>query len=399
MDKNFNKLKKQVKGITLVALVVTIIVLLILAGVALNLSLGEDGIFKRAQEGARTYQNASQNEKIELDKVSNYIDDYLNGNKDDEDPKPIESTLGLVTGEERTNTEVNDSYGNKVVVPAGFKIVNPEENVTDGIIIEDVSAGDSNTKGNQYVWVPIGNVKYNIRGEYKTINLGRYDFESNSSGELKQSADNYTEVVEIDVGQEYNYIERTSEAGNTMAKNLGDYITKAKNAGGYYIGRYEAGKVEDNENLFNIKEGQTVYNNITQPNAVTLARNLYSSNNNFESDLINSYAWDTAIVFIQTFSGDPDYSKQKPLQTTITTTGNSHDSSNNYDVRCNIYDVSGNVCEWSTETYTSNNNPYVGRGGSYFSSNFYTAIRTGFSTSHFGIAVGFRATLYLEPNE
>ena len=59
---------------------ITIIVLLILAGVALNLSLGEDGIFKRAQEGARTYQNASQNEKIELDKVSNYLDDYLNGN-------------------------------------------------------------------------------------------------------------------------------------------------------------------------------------------------------------------------------------------------------------------------------------------------------------------------------
>ena len=55
---------KEVKGITLVALVVTIIVLLILSGVAISLSLGDDGIFKRAKEGAKTYQSASRNEKI-----------------------------------------------------------------------------------------------------------------------------------------------------------------------------------------------------------------------------------------------------------------------------------------------------------------------------------------------
>ena len=64
-----------------------------------------------------------------------------------------------------------------------------------------------------------------------------------------------------------------------------------------------------------------------------LSRNLYSSNNNFQSDLINSYVWDTAIVFIQTFREDSDYSKQKPLQTTLTTTGNAHDLKNNYDIR------------------------------------------------------------------
>ena len=71
------KLKKQVKGITWVALVVTIIVLLILSGVAISLSIGEDGIFRRAQEGAKVYQNARENEKIELDKVSNYIQNIL----------------------------------------------------------------------------------------------------------------------------------------------------------------------------------------------------------------------------------------------------------------------------------------------------------------------------------
>ena len=72
-----NKVKKEIKGITLVALVVTIIVLLILAGVAISFTLGEEGIFKRAKEGAEIYQNASENEKIELDKVSNYIQNIL----------------------------------------------------------------------------------------------------------------------------------------------------------------------------------------------------------------------------------------------------------------------------------------------------------------------------------
>ena len=45
---------------------------------------------------------------------------------------------------------------------------------------------------------------------------------------MKQSADNYTSVVEIDVGDNYNYKEVTSGANNTVAKNLGDFITKSK---------------------------------------------------------------------------------------------------------------------------------------------------------------------------
>ena len=135
MEKGIKKIGKNIRGLTLVALVVTIIVLLILAGVAINFTIGEDGIFRKAQEGANAYQNASQNEKIELDKISNYIDNYTNENKSDEEVDEIESTLEIVIGEEKTNTEVNDKYGNKVVVPAGFKIINPDEDVTKGIII------------------------------------------------------------------------------------------------------------------------------------------------------------------------------------------------------------------------------------------------------------------------
>ena len=52
--KLLEKIKKQVQGITLIALVVTVIVLLILAGVAINLTVGDNGLFKRAQNAADT---------------------------------------------------------------------------------------------------------------------------------------------------------------------------------------------------------------------------------------------------------------------------------------------------------------------------------------------------------
>ena len=79
--KDLKKIKKDVKGITLIALVVTIIVLLILAGIALNLTIGENGLFTRAQNAANTWQLAEQNEQQALQGFSDMIDDILNGPK------------------------------------------------------------------------------------------------------------------------------------------------------------------------------------------------------------------------------------------------------------------------------------------------------------------------------
>ena len=139
-----------------------------------------------------------------------------------------------------------------------------------------------------------------------------------------------------------------------------------------------------------------MYNSITQSKAAELAQNLYRSNSNFESDLINSYAWDTAIVFIQTFSGDTDYSQQTRLQSGRTTTGNAHDSNNNYDERCNIYDMAGNVREWSTETSTNSIAPCVSRGGIYNDSSFYTAGRYNNYTRDSRTDLAFRSILYVK---
>ena len=74
------KIKKQVKGITLIALVVTIIVLLILAGVALNLTIGENGLFTRAQNAANTWQLAEQNEQNAMNNLASWMDSVLGSN-------------------------------------------------------------------------------------------------------------------------------------------------------------------------------------------------------------------------------------------------------------------------------------------------------------------------------
>lgn len=71
---------KQQKGITLVALVITVIVMLILAGVAISLTIGDNGIFKKSKEGAEIYKNSANDEATSLnaahDEMSNLINQY-----------------------------------------------------------------------------------------------------------------------------------------------------------------------------------------------------------------------------------------------------------------------------------------------------------------------------------
>lgn len=74
MKNVFKKLKNSEKGITLIVLVITIIILLILAGIAINLSIGENGLFRKAQEGVELYKNASIQEQEKLEEINKIID-------------------------------------------------------------------------------------------------------------------------------------------------------------------------------------------------------------------------------------------------------------------------------------------------------------------------------------
>ena len=402
------KLKKSIKGITIISLVITIIVLLILSGVSINLSLGQEGIFKKAKNATEKYANASNNEIKEINNFSNtienYINDYMNENEEDK-PIKVESTLDLVNGEEKTNTEVNDSLGNKVVVPAGFKIINPEKNVTDGIIIQDVQAGDDISKGNEYVWVPVGKININENGESVNIELGRYTFDTDGKETLHQTSSEYEKEVII---QEY-YVETIEDKfGNAVPENLGKFVISVEKYGGFYIGRYEVGANEASEKrVFQVdtshmdstpvvKSNKWPYTFVNQKDASILSRQMYDNNKeNYSSDLINSYDWDTTISFIQKCSDNKTYSQSGSLQTILTTTGNSKDANNNKDVVCNIYDLAGNSYEYSTEISLYDTNNIIVRGGGYTGNSPSTSrFSRGVTTS---VEVrSFRTIIYLE---
>jgi len=251
-----------------------------------------------------------------------------------------------------TNTIAYDDYGNKIVLPVGFKLkidasTNYADDVTEGIVIVD-------SNGNEFVWVPIGKIYTDEKqSKYETITLGRYTF-SLTSGEhtLYQPTDNkYIEtLVEIPMGS-YNYVESND------IQSIKKFYSSAIKNGGYYIGRYEAGNY--NQKLVS-KKYQTIYNNITQEKALDLSKKMYD-NKKFSSSLVNSYAWDTAILFIQTFSREIDANNYSNLNKSwdMKKTGE------NQDEYCNINDMSGNASEWSTEIIVGNENATVNRGGYY----------------------------------
>ena len=279
------------------------------------------------------------------------------------------------------NTELKDVKNNKIVIPAGFKVTNDTTNVAEGIVIEDATSGA--TAGSQFVWVPVGKIT-KADGTETEIKLNRYTFASDGT-----PTEQNEEVIET-----YYQELATSDKGNTVAKNITNFKNSVKANGGYYIGRYEArtttARTASGNALTQITEKGTdqVYNYVTQKQAAEQAQGMYT-NNNFTSDLMNSYAWDTAITFIQKCTDKTNYANQTSLNRSLSQTGTTNDNP------CNIFDMASNVIEWTTETSSDSNSPCVVRGGFYGGSLYYTSNRCYYYTSLSNYSLGFRPLLYL----
>ena len=306
------------------------------------------------------------------------------------------------------NIELIDTYQNQLTIPKGFKIAEDSANdVTGGVVIEDATY--DGTIGSQFVWIPVSDTiegeSYLITKPDKTtveIKLGRYVFDSSGNIDTTLSKTNPSDQLKIFLNQSYYYTEglKNSTTSNTHAKDIETFINSAKTNHGYYIGRYEARK----SSAGNLTEVGTdsVYNGIIQPDAATASRNMYNELLPFTSDLMNSYAWDTAIVFEQTFDNrttdkTKPYSIQNSLNTSLATTGtNNLTDTTKQDKICNIWDMASNYCEWTTETYSEDNFTYaVYRGGYYGSSGNFTSNRNGYDTSDAVSNGSFRPLLYL----
>ena len=338
--------KKQIEtkteskqGITLIALVITIIVLLILAGVSIAMLTGENGILTQAQNAQKQTDVAQEDELRRL------------------------TALEAVTNLE--NTTYEDENGQTAPIPAGFAVsqVEGENTIEDGLVIID-------SKGNEFVWIPVTDESKYIRNR---------TFE-----EVAISEEAYTDTEYLPLG--IQPIANDSNSNETAER------TAVMSAGGFYISRYEAGK--EGESTLVSKKEATVWNNISQADCKTTAKT-FINNENVKSALCSGKQWDITMDFVN--------GKQDGIGNIFDVTkydSNRHTGSlevsgrNEADKVSNIYDLEGNCREYIAEKSSSDTNIiFVRRGGYYNSTNRASHRSVDYSSAYTHLS--FRFVLYV----
>ena len=385
-----NLKKNRQKGITLIALVVTIVVLIILATVSILAVFGDNGIIARAQTAKDTHEKGKSDETNTLDDYASYIGNYLDGKGGSSgggSDTPTNPTAGTTVSKpgKWTSTEVTpiaDGNGGTVPLPNGFYYVGGD--ISTGLVISD-KQGDTMTAsgvdmGNQFVWIPVAS----------EADLERTNFDATTGQPTTGLATAYTEPYAKGYSTE-------AEEYNTMKTQVLKY-------GGFYIGRFEAG-VNSTTLRAGATTAQTVvckkrvapYNYVPwgksindasemsgKSGAVYLAKNFASQHNytSVTSTLTYGCQWDAMCRYI----GDAQRTTRTKSKLELT-------GSVSTDVSKNIYDLAGNCCEWTMEAYSTDFR--VRRGGYCTSANPVSFRHNGDLTYSHGYG-SFRPTLYIK---
>ena len=370
-------MKKKNEGITLIALVVTIIVLLILAGVSVSMLTGQNGILTNAAKAKESTDSASDLEYLQL-KATESLMDYYQGNdtvgedeyvlkkwaadtgskiKVDQANKTIEyngKTYNIVdiignesektkiendnmkqitvstvkdddteskkllsTGKVRLVIEENDT-SMKAAIPNGFYYVTGKPST--GLVISDRYGDDDNNSkgGNQFVWVPCSGDK-GVTYETKLAE----DWKANYSGKQWY----YTTVPSGYTNEGQAITDWKDDGGNA---------TSVSTYGGFYIARFEAGVPSDATEFYASSNGDKYetsgkkntdkyipvskknnqsWNYISQVNAKTVSANMYKNSTSVTSQLVDSYAWDTIVKWM---AADSQYNVTKDSPYNVT---------------------------------------------------------------------------------
>ena len=424
------KLYKQEKGITLIALVVTIVVLLILAGVSINLVLNNNGVISKAKDAKNQYAEAQTNEEKQLNEVADWID------------TKVGETTGGGSG---SDTKVPEAATAETAPYFPDNTFTKKEGTIDkGLVIQD-------SAGNEYVWVVVpktlyDNTSYNSNGAKKPTSSEDY---SNIEYCLQQYTSTYresgwTDTWAADTDNEGWFADETeyNTAKNKMLKSVYEN-------GGFYVGRYEAGIATTGTNrIRNTKNADGKYTvtdtmptPITQANAYpytyvtrTQAQKLAEKVNsgNKTSSLMFGVQLDLVLAFMAKnttkitgtsiltlnsttignynnnlwtiknekakyssdgtiFTACPNPYKKESSSGILLTTG----ADSSFSVQ-NIYDIAGNVWEWTLEKTSNTSYSCASRGGSCGNtgSNGPASSRTDFFTTTSGYGFGFRVSLY-----
>ena len=401
---------KNSKGVTLIALVITIIVLLILAGVSIATLSGQNGILTKATESKT---------KTELAKI--------------EEARKLTQLEAATNTNETTFTGTLDGQEKTVKIPSGFAVsqVEGENSIDNGLVIID-------TNGNEFVWIPCTEAEYTTPRDSGWLS-GGYTGTNDKGWTDSQTTSVGVESIRKLVAENYQpgfYIARY-EAG-IPGNATGMY---ANTDGATYTKSEKKNETDVIKNYKPVsKQNVQAWNYISQTNSKIVAENMIT-NSTAKSYLVDSYAWNTvcrkinskdsskslsnstnwgnyynnttteynklntlfavhSIVdgnwkYASTYqkrqvAGAPDTSNKKYLELA---TGASDDFK-----AYNVYDIAGNMWEWTTETSTSPSGYAVHRGGSFtHNGNDGPAVYSngGYGSSNCDVYVGFRVALYL----
>ena len=420
---------KKNKGITLVALVVTIVVLLILAGVSINLVLGNNGIIAKAKDAETKSAEASENDLKGMNGLVSEMEGALAGDGG--------------AGGSGTDTKVPaEATAETAPYFPDNTFTKKEGTIDTGLVIQDES-------GNEYVWVVVPRTT----AVYKTTGLGKTTFTDADYTSIENDLKEYTKTYRGSTSYSDTWYADDknegwlSETEYTELKN--SMLKSVYENGGFYVGRYEAGIIENrtsksatnSDGKYTIEGMPTPvtkadaypYRYVTRTQAQNLASNVNSGTKT--SSLMFGVQWDLVLAFMRkdtakitstsvltensttignycdnlwtiknanaqysedggdTFKACPNPFKKESYSSILLTTG----ADSSFSVQ-NIYDIAGNVFEWTLEK-TSNDSlgpcairgGYSGDDGSAFPADDRSFYNTTAANDYF---IGFRVTLW-----